>query len=315
MSAPRVSVVIPTFQRAASLPGLIEALEAQTLPIEDFDVRIVDDASRDETPVILDALAARARVKVRVMRNERNTGPGAARNRGWRSSDAPIIAFTDDDCVPAPGWLEAGLAAFDQGSAGVVQGCTLPDPRTPAKSWAKTLRVDRLSKLYESCNIFYRTEVLSTAGGFDEEITVPFGEDTALGWEARRQGVTTDFAPDALVYHSVTQPGARYWFKYAMMHGNFPKLVRRFPEMRRELLWLQLFTKRRHAALISAVAGVAAGAFWWPGFALAIPYVWRQTPRSLKAVDLRDHLLGTAFDAAVLASLIMGSVRERTLVL
>src|SRR5205814_91015 len=39
-------------------------------------------------------------------------GPAAARNRGWRAAAGEIVAFTDDDCVPAPGWLRAGLEAF-----------------------------------------------------------------------------------------------------------------------------------------------------------------------------------------------------------
>ena len=37
-------------------------------------------------------------------------GPAAARNVAWRATSAPVVAFTDDDCVPSPGWLEAGLA-------------------------------------------------------------------------------------------------------------------------------------------------------------------------------------------------------------
>src|SRR5207302_7342787 len=91
----RISVVVPTYQRAASLPKLIEAFEAQTLPARDFDVVIVDDASRDDTMTVLDELAARARITLRIVRNERNSGPAVARNRGWRSADAAIVAFTD----------------------------------------------------------------------------------------------------------------------------------------------------------------------------------------------------------------------------
>jgi len=85
--------------------------------------------------------------------------------------------------------------------------------------------------------------------------------------------------------------------------------------MRHEVLWLGVFTKRRHAALLAAVAGIGAGVFWWPAFALAAPYAWLIAPRSLHAYDVVDRLLGVAFDAAVVRSMIAGSVRERTLVL
>lgn len=310
----KVSVVVPTFQRASSLPGLIAALEAQTLPAGDFEVIVVDDASADDTQKVLADLASRARLRLRVMRNEHNSGPGATRNAGWRASDAPIVAFTDDDCTPSPGWLEAGLRAFDREQAGIVQGRTLPDPDAPKKGWGKTVCVERLTLLYESCNIFYRTDVLRAAGGFDERIRVPFGEDTAAGWEARRQGIGAVFAPDALVYHSVAYPGMRYWWRYAMMHANFPVLVRRFPEMRRDLLWLHLFLWRERAVFDAALAGLVAGIFWWPAFFLMAPYAYVRRPRELSVAELKSVLSQIAMDPAILAGLLVGSVRERTLV-
>jgi glycosyltransferase involved in cell wall biosynthesis len=311
----RVSVVVPTFQRAASLPGLIAAFEAQTLPVEDFEVIFADDASRDETAALLEAAARHVRIKLRVVRNERNGGPGAARNLGWQSSAAPIIAFTDDDCIPTPAWLEAGLARIEEGAAGIVQGRTLPDPSAPKKGWAKTVQVEQLSKLYESCNIFYRTQILRAVGGFDEEITVPFGEDTAVGWKARRLGVTAEFASEALVYHAVTYPGVRYWWRYAMMHGNFPKLVRKFPEMREGMLWLRLFAWRDRAIFDVALAGLVGGVLWWPLFALALPYVYVRFPRRLTRHEIKVALSQPMMDSAILAGLLIGSVREHTLVL
>lgn len=311
----RVSVVIPTFRRAARLPDLVRALEAQTLPARDFDVVLVDDASGDDTAEVLSSLVAGARIDLRVITQKQNRGPGAARNAGWRSSHAPIIAFTDDDCVPAPRWLEAALEIFDHSSADIVQGRTVPDPTVPPRRWAKTLRIERLSNLYESCNVFYRARALEAAGGFDETITVPFGEDTAVGWAARRLGAITAFAPEALVFHSVTNPGFRYWWRYALMHRNFPLLVRRFPEMRRELLWLQLFMWRDRAVFDAAIAGVIGGVMWWPAFSLSLPYVYLRRPRGLSLQELKGAASQVAMDAAILAGLAIGSIRERTLVL
>src|SRR6266536_1884852 len=71
VTVPRVSVVVPTFRRATCLRELIGALEAQTLPPEDFDVFIVDDASPDETADVLADLAATTLVNLQVLRNER----------------------------------------------------------------------------------------------------------------------------------------------------------------------------------------------------------------------------------------------------
>jgi glycosyltransferase involved in cell wall biosynthesis len=307
-------VVIPTFERAARLPGLVAALEAQTLPVEDFDVIIADDGSRDETSAVLADLAARTRLDLRVVRNPTNRGPGRARNLAWRSSAAPIIAFTDDDCMPTPGWLEAGLARFAEGSTGIVQGRTLPDPSVALGHWAVTQRLEKFSDRYETCNIFYRRSVLEEVGGFDEEI-VFFGEDAVPGWKARRLGIVAEFAPDALVHHAVTHPGPRYFLRWAMQHGNWATLVRRFPEMRREVLWGGVFVKRSHAGLIVALVGLVAGIVWRPALVLCIPYLWHRRPRALSRDAMLDQLLAGWFDVAVLVGLAAGSVRERTIVL
>jgi glycosyltransferase involved in cell wall biosynthesis len=311
---PKLSVVVPTFERAERLPALIAALEAQTLSRDDFDVIVVDDASGDATPSVLEQLVATSPLQLRVLRNDHNRGPGSARNTGWRASDAPVIAFTDDDCMPAPRWLEAGLAELDRSPVGIVQGKTVPDPAVDLGRWAVTQTIESFTDRYETCNIFYRADVLRLVGGFDEDMPF-FGEDTVLGWTARRIGISSSFAPDAVVHHAVVHPGLEYFRRWAMQHGNWAILVRRFPEMRREVLWLRLFTKRRHAALIAAAGGIAGGFFWRPAFALAIPYAMYLVPRKLRRDEVVDRLLGAAFDTAVVTGMLRGSARERTLVL
>jgi len=310
----RVSVVIPTYERAARLPGLVAALEAQSLPLRDFDVIVSDDGSRDDTQAVLADLAARTRLALHVVNNPTNRGPGRARNLAWRSSEAPIIAFTDDDCLPDPGWLEAGLARLENTSVGIVQGRTLPDPSAQIGHWAVTQRLERFSDRYETCNIFYRRAVLEEVGGFDEEI-IFFGEDAVPGWKARRLGITAEFAPDALVFHAVTHPGARYFLRWAMQHGNWATLVRRFPEMRREVLWGGVFVKRSHVGLISALVGLGVGIVWRPALLLCIPYMWHRRPRAFSRDAVLDQLLAGWFEVAVLVGLAAGSVRERTLIL
>lgn len=314
MTTPKVSVVVPTRDRAARLPALVRGLEEQTLPRDAFDVIIVDDGSRDDTAAVLEQLASNTSLNLRVISNGTNRGPAVARNAGWRMSTAPVVAFTDDDCVPAPGWLEAGLALLETSGVGVAQGRTLPDPSAKRGRWAVTQSIETFDDRYETCNIFYRSDVLRAAGGFDE--TMPFfGEDTVLGWTVRRMGIRSAFARDALVYHAITHPGVAYYRRWAWQHGNWAILIHRFPEMRREVLWMRVFTKRRHAALIAALAGIIGGFFWWPAFLLAIPYVAMVLPRSFHAYEVVDRLLGVAFDAAVVTSMVSGSIRERTLVL
>ena len=136
MTAPLVSVVVATYQRADRLPDLFRALESQTLSSDSFEVVIVDDASDDDTPAVLDALAAASPLTVHVLRQDVNGGAARARNVGAAEARAEILAFTDDDCQPTPHWLEAGLAAFTDADIHAVQGRT--EPVVAPGPWAAT---------------------------------------------------------------------------------------------------------------------------------------------------------------------------------
>src|SRR5688572_297385 len=101
---PAVSVVIPTHNRAGRLAAQLESLRAQTT--RDFEVIVVDDGSRDGTPEVLAAQIARGGFDLRAIRHDAPQGPATARNAGWQAARAPLVAFTDDDCISHPGWLE-----------------------------------------------------------------------------------------------------------------------------------------------------------------------------------------------------------------
>src|SRR4051812_33307560 len=103
---PDISVAVSTYGRARALPNLVRALERQTLPRERFEVVIADNGSTDDTPDVLEALRAQTTIDIRIVRVEQNRGPARGRNAAWRAARAPVVAFTDDDCLPQPAWLE-----------------------------------------------------------------------------------------------------------------------------------------------------------------------------------------------------------------
>src|SRR4051812_44110188 len=98
----RVSVVIPARDAEAMIGRTVAAARAQELD-GPFEVIVVDDGSQDDTGRIA------ADAGARVVRNGAALGPADARNAGVAAATAPLIAFTDADCVPAPGWLKAGV--------------------------------------------------------------------------------------------------------------------------------------------------------------------------------------------------------------
>lgn len=110
-SPPRVSVVIATHNRADLLPACVESIRQQTL--QDLEIVVVDDASSDRTPEVLEELRA-ADPRVRPVRAARNLGPGGARNLGAREARAPLIAVLDDDDRSLPTRLEKQAGYLDQ---------------------------------------------------------------------------------------------------------------------------------------------------------------------------------------------------------
>src|SRR5687767_13784927 len=119
---PDVAVVIPTARRETRLAFALDALARQTLPADRFEVVVVRGDEPGPT------VTAPAGLPVRFMSVARDAGPAAKRNLGWRATSAPLVAFTDDDCRPAPDWLERMVeAAGSEAGDFILQGRTEPD--------------------------------------------------------------------------------------------------------------------------------------------------------------------------------------------
>jgi len=112
---PEISVVVCTYRRAEKLPACLDALARQTIRHR-AEVIVVDDGPDDDTAAVA------ARYDVRLVRHPHNRGLAAARNTGISAATAPIVAFTDDDCIPADDWLEALLEPYDGDGVVAVGG-------------------------------------------------------------------------------------------------------------------------------------------------------------------------------------------------
>lgn len=316
---PRISIIVPARDAAATLGATLDALAVQDLG-EPFEVVVADDASRDDTA----ALAEAHDVVTRVVRLRAPAGPGAARNAAVAAAGGALLAFTDADCVPAAGWLAAGTAALV--AADLVQGAVVPDPAAPAGPFDRSVSVERLSGLFETASLFVRREAFEAAGGFEPWLRPrgkELGEDVWLGWRVQRAGGRAAFAPAAVVAHAVLPRGAGAHVAERARTRFFPMMASRIPELREAFLHRRLFLTRRSAAFDLALAGlmVAARGGRVPKAAAAlaaVPYLrlvaGRARPWGLRrgavvaAVDV-------AADAVTLAALAAGSVRARTLVL
>lgn len=229
--APAVSIVVPTRDRAALVGRLVDALAAQS-DAPAFEVVVVDDGSRDYTADDMERRAASCPFDLVVLRSAAATGPGGARNRGWRVARADRVLFTDDDCVPSPSWVAALAAGLDGDD--VVVGRTKPPADQlgligPFSSYLDMGHDGRFS----TCNVGYRRSVLEHLGGFDEaRFRYPNGEDTDLGLRATRAGYKDGFVEGAIVWHDVHPSDFRSYFRRIRRLDGVVALVARHPEAR-----------------------------------------------------------------------------------
>jgi glycosyltransferase involved in cell wall biosynthesis len=307
-----ISVIVPARDASATIAATMRALEAQT---GDYEVIVVDDGSRDGTA----ELARSSPLGPTVVELPEARGPGNARNAGVAVARGSLLAFTDADCEPEPGWLAAGLAHAP--NADLIQGVV-----TPASRFApfdRTIAFTRETGLYETSNLFVSKEIFERVGGFSDFVDPAnphgFGEDAEFGWRCRRLGARTSFAEDAVVRHAVFPRGPAGYVKERWRRSMFPLLVKKIPELRTFFLYRRVFLTRKGAAFDLACVGCVIAALLgspWPALAAA-PYLgllavsarqWRKRAPVVAAVEL-------AADAVGMAALLYGSVRSRALVL
>ena len=203
MSAPPlVTVVIPTHKRETRLSFALDALAAQTVALDRFEVIVV------RSPGAGPRTEPRPGLDVRFLEAP-EANISLQRNLGWREARAPLVAFTDDDCRPAPDWLERLLAASLGGSDEPLEdrflfGRTEPDPDEGHLLYgiARTIHVIGPDRWFRTCNIAYPRDLLERLEGFDESLAFHC-EDTDLGLRALAAGAEGVFCDEALVWLSL----------------------------------------------------------------------------------------------------------------
>jgi glycosyltransferase involved in cell wall biosynthesis len=318
-ASPAVSVVVPARDAAATIGATLAALARQDAPF-DHEVIVVDSGSHDATATIAAADGAT------VLHNPGGE-PAGSRNLGASHGRGGVLAFTDADCAPEPGWLAAGLRALD--AADLVQGAV--HPAGPVGRYDRTVSVGAEHGLYETANLFVTRAAFERVGGFQPVPGLPigtgqpFGEDAWFAWRARRAGARTAFAPDAIVRHAVFPRAARDWIMERARCRYFPPLVALIPELRATLLRRRLFLSEDTLRFDFALAGLVLASLAhrrWPALAI-LPYAAALT-REARDTGASPPAASAAFtrvvariaaDALTAGALALGSVRARTPVL
>lgn len=308
-------MVVSTHDRPARLDALLNSLREQTLPADEFEVVIVDNASKPPTGEVLEAQVKRGGLALRAMRRDDDRGPSAARNEGWRAATAPLIIFTDDDCVVTPRWLEVALQSAEQHPGAFLQGRTLPNPdETDGISpFSHMVVVEKLGPWFETCNIMYPRELLERVDGFDQETFTLGGEDTDLAWRCLDIGVEPSFIPDMLAYHAVLQVGPVKKLKIAARWHVLMGIYARYPEKGRSLLLHGVFWRQSHVDLARFLLALALPKRLWPlSMWLAAPYLSFTTNRRSGPLLLPWFVV---HDMTEVVACVRGSIRYKTFVL
>jgi glycosyltransferase involved in cell wall biosynthesis len=229
----RVTVAIPTYNRAGLLRQTLAGLAAQDFPRDRFEVLVIDNNSRDATPAVVASFAGQAPAPRHLL--ETRQGLDYARNRAIAEARGEIILFADDDILMAPDWISQMVAPWsgpDAARIGAVGGEVIPvfpDGRPDwIAAWHAPLafRADagplpgRHSPM--GANFAFPREVFARHGpfhaGLDRTGKRYFsGGDSEMIRRVRAAGLEVWFAPAAAVRHQM--PASRMTFRYATRHA------------------------------------------------------------------------------------------------
>ncbi|MGH6694596.1 glycosyltransferase [Sphingopyxis sp.] len=217
----QVAVVIPVWNGEAVLGRCLDALARQTLPRAAYQIIVVDNGSDDSTRTI-----ARSYAGVELL-EEKRPGSYVARNLGIERVRAPITAFTDADCEPAPDWLEQVLrAAAAHPGFGVLAGKIelfdeIAQEREVFGDYERLFSFPQAHAARGNCataNWASETALLKALGGFDAALKS--GGDRQMALRIRESGHPLVYVPAMAVRHPVRASRAELVRKRQRLSGG-----------------------------------------------------------------------------------------------
>ena len=217
---PFVSLVVPTFRRAAILVHSLRALLRLDYPRDRFEVLVVDDGSLDETQA---EVAGLADPRIVFLQQPANQGVASARNRGAREARGEVLIFLDDDMLVQESMIERHLRWLRRFGECMVNGHWEFTPeldadlrrtsfgrfRLEVEAWVKTGIAFRPLEghLLEpaavtACNLGMWRRDFERVGGFDESFPHAGAEDQEFSVRAKAAGIQFIYDPDLLLWHN-----------------------------------------------------------------------------------------------------------------
>lgn len=242
------SVVVPTYNRPQSLKKLLESLNEQTLSKSDFEVIVIfteDDLSEE----FLKKNQYSFQLTPLKIEDSEFNGRSASlkRNRGIQQSQGEWIAFIDDDCIADKEWLKNALDVIHKHNPSGIEGLT-QIPNTSKQTFtAKGLKFLSRFGGYQTCNMFYKKDILLSIGGFDPQL--PFYlEDTDLAWSVLEKNKSIIPSEKVIVTHPVPPANVYRWIENALRTRKIPYLAKKHPDLFKKMKFQAL--SRSHKLML-----------------------------------------------------------------
>jgi hypothetical protein len=314
-------VVVASHGRPERLASLLDALAGQSLERERWELVVVHSYPDGIAARLLDSHPLKAAGVLAHVRVEASDArPSRQRNIGWRRARGRLVVFTDDDCRPAPEWLERLVEAAHAQPGRIVQGATLPDPREEhlfARPHIRTLWVEPPSREVQTCNVLYERALLERVGGFDERAIT--GEDIDLSIRARDAGAALVGVPEAVTYHAIEALSLAGKIRSQHKWQHLAYVVKRHPRLREWCRWRVWWKEEHLGAALALMALAAAPRHRW-ALVGVLPYVQIERRRhgagkraQLRA--LRELPAHWVIELAEVGSFVRGSIRYQTVLL
>lgn len=278
----RLSVIIPTRNRAGTLKTCLSSLQRQTLPSGEFEVIVVDNGSTDETKEVANTFAESSNL---VYCYTQEPGLHIGRHEGLRLARTSILVFGDDDIEAESTWLEAIVELFNDPAVGLAGGNNYPafeacPPAWLSRLWNRSVYKGRAlgtlsvldfghgifeldARYIWGCNFAIRRDVLERSGGFhpdgvpNERLRYRGDGETHVTEFVRASGMKAMFDSRASIYHLVSKERmTRDYFRrryYAQGVSDSYKDIRKANGIPDSRLSLLNFTRRARRRLIDKV--------------------------------------------------------------
>lgn len=233
----KASVVLASYNRNRSsfLGPLLESLQTQDLPSNDFEVVIVDNGSTQDVRNLLSSYQKDHKIpNFQYLQLEGNPGPAKARNLGVKRAKGNVIFFTDDDCLTPKNWVSSFLKALDQHPEVVAVGGfqraaddVLKKNAFAQYEWFMTSKIFRANDqeyiggfetpAVVTNNMAIRKSVFQSISGFDEGFVVAAGEDADLKKRLTDKHYKLMYYPLGVEHHQ--EYGLRRFIRQSFLRG------------------------------------------------------------------------------------------------